>query len=232
MNSKKRIHYYYRVSFPTTRYDYHRLPPTTATATTTATTILPSWCVLIGSSHPPFFLHSLLPPPSTPGLFHPHRSPEQFDGGNISFASLIPVRCLQHREPTATALSKGSITHPSAKPSSSSHPPSPTLTMDTQASSSTSSLNKSYQQQQPHASSTMQPQQAHHHQLDSETQQQRQAQPQPQLQDQQQYQQPPAPCEPRTDAAMPFLRDFNLVAEAAKRAQMAILMRDLEAVGI
>lgn len=30
----------------------------------------------------------------------------------------------------------------------------------------------------------------------------------------------------------PFLRDFNLVAEAAKRAQMAVLMRDMEAVGI
>ena len=29
-----------------------------------------------------------------------------------------------------------------------------------------------------------------------------------------------------------FLRDFNLVAEAAKRAQMAVLMRDMEAVGI
>jgi hypothetical protein len=35
-----------------------------------------------------------------------------------------------------------------------------------------------------------------------------------------------------TDSASPFLRDFNLVAEAAKRAQMAVLMRDLEAVGI
>ncbi|TVY92110.1 hypothetical protein LAWI1_G002519, partial [Lachnellula willkommii] len=30
----------------------------------------------------------------------------------------------------------------------------------------------------------------------------------------------------------PFLRDFNLVAEAAKRAQMAVLMRDMEAVGL
>jgi len=35
-----------------------------------------------------------------------------------------------------------------------------------------------------------------------------------------------------TDTTSPFLRDFNLVAEAAKRAQMACLMRDLEAVGI
>jgi hypothetical protein len=32
--------------------------------------------------------------------------------------------------------------------------------------------------------------------------------------------------------ASPFLRDFNLVAEAAKRAQMAVLMRDMEAVGL
>jgi hypothetical protein len=30
----------------------------------------------------------------------------------------------------------------------------------------------------------------------------------------------------------PFLRDFNLVAEAAKRAQMAVLMREMEAVGL
>lgn len=33
-------------------------------------------------------------------------------------------------------------------------------------------------------------------------------------------------------ATMPFLRDFNLVAEAAKRAQMAVMMRDFEAVGL
>ncbi|KAK1750590.1 hypothetical protein QBC47DRAFT_406950 [Echria macrotheca] len=30
----------------------------------------------------------------------------------------------------------------------------------------------------------------------------------------------------------PFLKDFTLVAEAAKRAQMAVLMRDLESVGL
>jgi len=34
------------------------------------------------------------------------------------------------------------------------------------------------------------------------------------------------------NATSPFLRDFNLVAEAAKRAQMAVLMRDMEAVGL
>lgn len=31
-------------------------------------------------------------------------------------------------------------------------------------------------------------------------------------------------------ATAPFLQDFNLVAEAAKRAQMSIVMRDLESV--
>ncbi|KKK20838.1 hypothetical protein P175DRAFT_0500423 [Aspergillus ochraceoroseus IBT 24754] len=31
-------------------------------------------------------------------------------------------------------------------------------------------------------------------------------------------------------ATAPFLRDFSLVAEAAKRAQMAVVMRDLEGV--
>ncbi|KAK6851079.1 hypothetical protein PG987_000713 [Apiospora arundinis] len=29
-----------------------------------------------------------------------------------------------------------------------------------------------------------------------------------------------------------FIRDLNLVAEAAKRAQMACLMRDMESIGI
>jgi hypothetical protein len=32
-----------------------------------------------------------------------------------------------------------------------------------------------------------------------------------------------------TDA---FLRDFTLVAEAAKRAQMAVMMRDFESIGL
>jgi len=32
-----------------------------------------------------------------------------------------------------------------------------------------------------------------------------------------------------TDA---FLKDFTLVAEAAKRAQMAVLMRDMESIGL
>ncbi|CZR53246.1 uncharacterized protein PAC_03124 [Phialocephala subalpina] len=54
----------------------------------------------------------------------------------------------------------------------------------------------------------------------------------PQTQSQQQaYQPPPAPQRPN-DTTSPFLRDFNLVAEAAKRAQMAVLMRDLEGVAI
>lgn len=30
----------------------------------------------------------------------------------------------------------------------------------------------------------------------------------------------------------PFLRDFTLVAEAAKRAQMAVMIRDLESIGL
>lgn len=34
------------------------------------------------------------------------------------------------------------------------------------------------------------------------------------------------------NASAPFLRDFSLLAEAAKRAQMACLMRDMEAVGL
>lgn len=33
-------------------------------------------------------------------------------------------------------------------------------------------------------------------------------------------------------ATAPFLQDFNLVAEAAKRAQMAVVMRDLEGISL
>lgn len=33
-------------------------------------------------------------------------------------------------------------------------------------------------------------------------------------------------------ATAPFLKDFNLVAEAAKRAQMAVVMRDLEGINL
>ncbi|PSR87306.1 hypothetical protein BD289DRAFT_236362 [Coniella lustricola] len=46
-------------------------------------------------------------------------------------------------------------------------------------------------------------------------------------------QQPAAPRDvskvPSTDA---FLKDFTLVAEAAKRAQMAVMIRDLENIGL
>ncbi|OTA70166.1 hypothetical protein K449DRAFT_427680 [Hypoxylon sp. EC38] len=40
---------------------------------------------------------------------------------------------------------------------------------------------------------------------------------------------PPPPAVPKTPSTDSFIRDLNLVAEAAKRAQMAVLMRDLEA---
>jgi len=34
------------------------------------------------------------------------------------------------------------------------------------------------------------------------------------------------------EGTTPYLRDFNLLAEAAKRAQMAVLMRDMEGLGV
>ncbi|KAK8098489.1 uncharacterized protein PG998_013975 [Apiospora kogelbergensis] len=40
---------------------------------------------------------------------------------------------------------------------------------------------------------------------------------------------PPPTKQASTDI---FIRDLNLVAEAAKRAQMACLMRDMESIGI
>ncbi|KAK6076086.1 hypothetical protein SCUP234_00303 [Seiridium cupressi] len=43
---------------------------------------------------------------------------------------------------------------------------------------------------------------------------------------------PPRPPPSRQAGTEPFLRDFNLVAEAAKRAQMACLMRDMESCGL
>ncbi|KAJ9134695.1 hypothetical protein NKR19_g8557 [Coniochaeta hoffmannii] len=42
---------------------------------------------------------------------------------------------------------------------------------------------------------------------------------------------PPPPRQTTTPSTDVFLRDFTLVAEAAKRAQMAVLARDLENIG-
>ncbi|KAI2605978.1 uncharacterized protein GGS25DRAFT_523648 [Hypoxylon fragiforme] len=43
---------------------------------------------------------------------------------------------------------------------------------------------------------------------------------------------PPPPASQKPPSTDAFIRDLNLVAEAAKRAQMAVLMRDLEGIGI
>ncbi|KAM0333051.1 hypothetical protein ACHAQA_001708 [Verticillium albo-atrum] len=43
---------------------------------------------------------------------------------------------------------------------------------------------------------------------------------------------PPAPSGGQVPSTDAFLRDFTLVAEAAKRAQMAVMMRDFESVGL
>ncbi|KAL2148315.1 hypothetical protein VTH82DRAFT_2235 [Thermothelomyces myriococcoides] len=43
---------------------------------------------------------------------------------------------------------------------------------------------------------------------------------------------PPAPRPIKAPSTEAFLKDFTLVAEAAKRAQMAILMRDFEGVSL
>ena len=43
---------------------------------------------------------------------------------------------------------------------------------------------------------------------------------------------PPAPQPPKAPTTDVFLKDFTLVAEAAKRAQMAVLMRDMESIGL
>ncbi|KFA66335.1 hypothetical protein S40285_01249 [Stachybotrys chlorohalonatus IBT 40285] len=42
----------------------------------------------------------------------------------------------------------------------------------------------------------------------------------------------PGPAPGRTSSADPFLKDFTLVAEAAKRAQMAVMVRDFENCGL
>lgn len=43
---------------------------------------------------------------------------------------------------------------------------------------------------------------------------------------------PPPPAAPKSPSTDAFLKDFTLVAEAAKRAQMAVMIRDLENVGL
>lgn len=43
---------------------------------------------------------------------------------------------------------------------------------------------------------------------------------------------PPPPPAAKTPSTEAFLKDFTLVAEAAKRAQMAVLTRDLESIGL
>lgn len=42
----------------------------------------------------------------------------------------------------------------------------------------------------------------------------------------------PAPIQSQSSSTESFLKDFNLVAEAAKRAQMAVMVRDFEDIGI
>ncbi|KAK3370264.1 hypothetical protein B0H63DRAFT_527998 [Podospora didyma] len=42
---------------------------------------------------------------------------------------------------------------------------------------------------------------------------------------------PPPPPAMKSASTDSFLKDFTLVAEAAKRAQMACLMRDMESIG-
>lgn len=43
---------------------------------------------------------------------------------------------------------------------------------------------------------------------------------------------PQSPVRTSSSSTDPFLKDFTLVAEAAKRAQMAVLMRDFEGIGL
>jgi hypothetical protein len=92
------------------------------------------------------------------------------------------------------------------------------------SSNSSSAASSSAQSSAPNSAAQAQTQQ--HQQYHNQTQQYQPAQPTQQSQIPQQSQMQSA------DGTSPFLRDFNLVAEAAKRAQMAVLMRDMEAVGL
>ncbi|KAH6609500.1 hypothetical protein Trco_002846 [Trichoderma cornu-damae] len=42
----------------------------------------------------------------------------------------------------------------------------------------------------------------------------------------------PAPVQVKAPSTEPFLKDFTLIAEAAKRAQVAVMVRDFEDCGI
>ncbi|KAI6363408.1 hypothetical protein MCOR25_005901 [Pyricularia grisea] len=46
------------------------------------------------------------------------------------------------------------------------------------------------------------------------------------------YQQPAASPVQSSQSTEPFLKDFTLLAEAARRAQMGIMVRDLESFGL
>ncbi|RYP56619.1 hypothetical protein DL771_011740 [Monosporascus sp. 5C6A] len=43
---------------------------------------------------------------------------------------------------------------------------------------------------------------------------------------------PPPPAQVKKPSTDAFIQDLNLVAEAAKRAQMAVLMRDMEGIAL
>ncbi|RMJ25322.1 hypothetical protein PHISP_03809 [Aspergillus sp. HF37] len=113
---------------------------------------------------------------------------------------------------------------------SSSGPSDPTPTVNTSTTADPSTLTA--QRSQPSSTSAFQP-----------TECQSQSQSQNQSQSQSQHQPPAAqPADPAyphqihglggPTATAPFLRDFSLVAEAASRAQVSVVTRDLEGVSL
>ncbi|KAE8145176.1 hypothetical protein BDV25DRAFT_165228 [Aspergillus avenaceus] len=82
----------------------------------------------------------------------------------------------------------------------------------------------------PSLSFSPQPQPLKHHQQQQQQQQMNQMNQIPETQNTSQPSQGQISGSGGPTATAPFLRDFSLVAEAAKRAQMSVVMRDLEAV--
>jgi hypothetical protein len=117
-------------------------------------------------------------------------------------------------------MDKSQPSHSSSGPSD----PTPTANTSTAADSATATAQRS----QPSSTSALQP-----------TECQNQSQSQSQSQHQPPAAQPADPAYPHQihglggpTATAPFLRDFSLVAEAASRAQVSVVTRDLEGVSL
>ncbi len=163
------------------------------------------------------------------GLSHIRRAHKSPQPSRLS-ASSYPKNRLHKRGRISNFASRRTKPH-SSVPMAAVPLPSPTAAQPS----------RYFNQASPATSKPQQPQQPQQYSLPNAAQSQIAFQPAQSSQQQLQPQpQPPPPYSPPRrgtvdggpSATSPFLRDFNLVAEAAKRAELAVLMRDLDAVAL